>query len=98
MNAEIVHSYRKLYRQGLHAIQYSSPARHILRNRLRLAFRGGSPTDYNSRRAENTVLFLYNATKAKGLEHKIVKNLMHVWYWEGQHRALPREYVTLRFL
>ena len=63
-----------------------------------MAFREGSTKDYNAERAKNTVLFLSNAAKSRGLEHKIVKNLIHVWYWEGQHRALPKEYVTFGFI
>ena len=33
-------------------------------------------------RIENTIEFLNSAAQSRGLEHKIVKNLMHVWFVE----------------
>lgn len=77
---EIIYAYRHLLRQGLRAIQFSKPARFTLRDRIRLAFRKGSASDFDAKRIKNTLEFLQNATKENGLEHKIVKNLMFVWW------------------
>ncbi|KAG9194615.1 hypothetical protein G6011_04650 [Alternaria panax] len=76
----VIHAYRHLYRHSLRAIQFSKPARYTLRDRLRLAFRKGSATDYEPQRIQNTLEFLQYATKESGLEHKIVKNLLFVWW------------------
>jgi hypothetical protein len=81
---EIIHAYRHLYRQGLHAIQFSKPARFTLRDRIRLAFRRGVTADYDPQKIQNTLEFLKYATMENGLEHKIVKNLLHVWWDEGK--------------
>ena len=79
---EIVQSYRQLYRHGLQAVQYSSPARHTLKDRLRRAYRNGTAADFDAEKIENTIQFLSNAAKEKGMEHRIVKNLLHAWWWE----------------
>lgn len=76
----IVRAYRHLYRHGLRAVQFSKPARYTLRDRLRLAFRKGERDDFAPTRVENTIEFLKYATRENGLEHKIVKNLLHVWW------------------
>ncbi len=76
----IVHAYRHLYRHGLRAVQFSKPARYTLRDRLRSAFRKGSVADFEPERIRNTVEFLQYATRESGLEHKIVKNLLFVWW------------------
>ncbi|KAF1839481.1 DUF1763-domain-containing protein [Decorospora gaudefroyi] len=79
----ILHAYRHLYRHSLRAIQFSKPARYTLRDRLRLAFRRGSATDYEPHKIQNTLEFLHYATRESGLEHKIVKNLLFVWWVQG---------------
>lgn len=79
-NEAVVHAYRHLYRQSLRAIQFSKPARFTLRDRLRLAFRKGSLNDFEPQKIKSTLKFLEYATKENGLEHKIVKNLLHVWW------------------
>ncbi|RMZ72721.1 Complex 1 LYR [Pyrenophora seminiperda CCB06] len=83
----IVHAYRHLYRHSLRAIQFSKPARYTLRDHIRLAFRRGSATDYEPRKVQNTVEFLQYAAKENGLEHKIVKNLLFVWWVQKNGRA-----------
>lgn len=77
---EIVRAYRHLLRQSLHAIHFSKPARYTLRDRLRLAFRKGNATEFNPQKIDNTLEFLRYATVENGLEHKILKNLLFVWY------------------
>jgi hypothetical protein len=90
---EIVHAYRHLFRHGLRAIQFSKPARFILRDRIRLAFRRGAASDFDAQKIQNTLEFLQYATKENGLEHKIVKNLLFVWWGQkngGKSKANPR--------
>ena len=76
--ADIILAYRNLYRHGLHAVRYAKPARYAFRNILREAFGKSPASAFDAKRIGNTILFLQNAAKFKGMEHKIVKNLMHV--------------------
>jgi hypothetical protein len=92
-NEAIIHAYRHLYRHSLRAIQFSKPARYTLRDRLRLAFRKGSAADYDQQKIQTTIEFLQYATKENGLEHKIVKNLLFVWWIQsngGRAKHKPR--------
>ncbi|EUC50647.1 hypothetical protein COCMIDRAFT_81505 [Bipolaris oryzae ATCC 44560] len=81
---QVIHAYRHLYRHSLRAIQFSKPARYTLRDRLRLAFRRGSADDFAPQKVHNTLEFLQHATRENGLEHKIVKNLLFVWWLQSQ--------------
>ena len=94
---EVVRLYRRLYRQGLQAVQYSSPARHVLRKQLNLAFRNGKSTDVNAPEVSNTLRFLENATKEAGLEHRILKNLLHVCLWAPPNSRQKYGYVFWTF-
>lgn len=78
----VIHAYRHLYRQGLKALHYSVPARYILLRTLRSGFRLSSPNEFNQQKIANTERFLRKATDFAGLEHKILKNLMIIRYWE----------------
>ncbi|KAE8307107.1 DUF1763-domain-containing protein [Aspergillus transmontanensis] len=78
----VIQAYRHLYRQGLRVINYSTPSRHVLLRTLRSSFRSSSHHDFEPHRIANTLRFLQRATDAAGVEHKIVKNLMMVRYWE----------------
>ncbi|KAF2671855.1 DUF1763-domain-containing protein [Microthyrium microscopicum] len=80
----IVNSYRTLYRASLRAVQYSTPNRYLLRDRLRRAFRESPRADYEPDRIANTLSFLNAAASDTGLEHRVVKSLCHVWH--GEHR------------
>ena len=87
---EILRSYRHLYRHGMYAIQYASPAKYTLRILLENAYRTGSAADFDPLKISNTLIFLEGAAKEAGLEHKILKNLLHTWFWEvgdGKMRA-----------
>jgi hypothetical protein len=64
----------------LRAVQFSKPARYTLRDRLRLAFRRGSAAEFEPQKIKNTLEFLQYATRENGLEHRIIKNLMLVWW------------------
>ncbi|GKU15770.1 complex 1 protein [Fusarium langsethiae] len=74
---QISHAYRSLYRNLLRAVQYSSPARFVARDQLRRAFREPAAT-YDERGIKRTNWFLEAAAKEKGMEHRILKNLLRV--------------------
>ncbi|KAJ8118368.1 hypothetical protein OPT61_g640 [Boeremia exigua] len=76
----IIHAYRHVLRNSLRAIQFSKPARFTLRDRLRVAFRKGDVSDFDQQKITKTLEFLQYAAKQNGLEHKIVKNLLFVWW------------------
>ena len=79
---QVLLAYRHLYKHCLQAVQYSKPARYIIRDRLRRLFHSGQPKDLDQKRVDNTLEFLRGAARHKGLEHRIVKNLIHVWFHE----------------
>ena len=81
----ILHAYRQLYRSGLRAVQYSRPARYTLKSRIDHAFRNGTPADLDAQRIGNTISFLQSAAKEKGMEHKILKNLLFVRFWQDKN-------------
>lgn len=81
----IISAYRHLYRQGLKAVNYSTPARHVLVRILRSSFRSTPVSEFNPLKIANTLGFLRRASDIMGLEHKIVKNLVMVRYWEQPH-------------
>lgn len=78
-----IQAYRHLYRALLHAVQFSKPARYIVRDQIRNAFRNGQPQDLNQLRIARTLEFLAGAAREAGLEHKILKNLIHT-AWSKQ--------------
>lgn len=89
---EIIHAYRNLFKISLRAVQYSKPARFVVRDRMRNAFRlSGAEPDVEG--IDRTLRFLDGAGRSKGIEHKILKNLMHVW-WERQKLAQSLPCVT----
>lgn len=85
-------AYRQLYKAGLAAVQYSIPARHDLRDSMRRAFRESPSTQFSLTRIENTIDFFRRAAAVKGIEHKIVKNLCLIHYWQYYKR---RRYLDL---
>lgn len=74
---EIVHAYRHLYRGLLHAVQFSNMARDPVRTTLREAFRDRKGT-FDAQAVKRTLWFLDAAAKERGLEHKILKNLVRM--------------------
>lgn len=82
----VLHAYRALYRQSLRAVQYSNLPRRMIRDHLRTAFRTSTPESFEPERIARTLLFLKNATTVSGLEHKILKNMVHI-VW-GRRRLL----------
>ncbi|KAI7091251.1 hypothetical protein KC356_g815 [Hortaea werneckii] len=87
---EVVQVYRRLFTSALRAVQYSKPARYVCRDRIRDAFRNSPADSFDLNKVDRTLAFLNNAAKHKGLEHRIVKNLMFVW-WE-QAKLMRRPY------
>lgn len=90
---EIVRSYRNLYRHALRAVQYSSPARYTLKSHLRLAYRSNGAEAFCSLKIDNTLLFLKHAAEVRGLEHRLLKSLLHVWWWQSLSSKQRKVYV-----
>ena len=94
MNAEIRASYRRFYRIGMKAVQYSVPARYCMLTKINRIFR--TIKQLRDRTAEQAVQdktyqFLQVASESKGIEHKIVRNLCMVeWSRYEQSRSTPR--------
>lgn len=80
---EILRAYRHLYTWSLRAVQFSAPARYVLRDRLRHLFRINHRASFDQRRIDNTIEFLRGAAREKGLEHRLVKGLLQTWWNEG---------------
>ncbi|KAI1820940.1 hypothetical protein F4861DRAFT_520929 [Xylaria intraflava] len=72
---EVIHAYRHLYRGLLHAVQFSKPSRFIARDQLRRAFREKG-AKYDRRGILRTIRFLDAAARERGLEHRVLKNLL----------------------
>lgn len=83
---EIIHAYRNIYKHLLRAVQYSKPARFVAQDRVRAAFRSLPPEDFDPARIARTLQFLDGAATVRGLEHRILKSLMHVW-WEQKTKV-----------
>nr|CAD70504.1 conserved hypothetical protein [Neurospora crassa] len=82
-NQELVHAYRHLLRWSLRAVQFSKPARFVVRDTLRAAFRDKNGT-FEPSRVKSTLWFLESAATYVGVEHKIIKNLVHVRYIQNK--------------
>ncbi|KAI0541648.1 DUF1763-domain-containing protein [Xylaria digitata] len=80
---KVIHAYRHLYRGLLHAIQFSSPSRYTARNQLRRAFREKG-AEYDHRSIARTIRFLDAATRERGLEHRVLKNLLMIAWHRDQ--------------
>jgi len=87
---DVARAYRHLYQHGLRAVRYSGPARYILRDRLRTAFRKGRLPDFDPFRVQNTIQFLHGAARESSLEHKVLRSLLHTWYWEAFELNSPK--------
>ena len=91
---EILHAYRRLYRTALQAVHHATPAKYTIRDSMRRAFRFESPEAFESTRIENTQNFLQRAKMDTGMEHRILKNLLHVKYFQHYARRDLRLLVT----
>ncbi|EEU45896.1 uncharacterized protein NECHADRAFT_102535 [Fusarium vanettenii 77-13-4] len=82
----ITNAYRRLYRCLLQAVQYTIPARFVVRDQLRAAFRDPNMR-YDENAIKRTVWFLEAAAREKGMEHKILKNLVKVQLGRAYHSS-----------
>lgn len=48
------------------------------------------PSSFNQEKIDRTVEFLGFAAKEAGLEHRIVRNLLHTAYWEKKKHIYER--------
>ncbi|KAI0518238.1 DUF1763-domain-containing protein [Xylaria bambusicola] len=103
-DAKVIHAYRHIYRGLLRAVQFSKPSRYTARNQLRRAFREKG-AQYDARGIARTIRFLDAATRERGLEHKVLKNLLMIaWYrydrsdWKlalSEHEAKEKRQVPM---
>ena len=78
----IIHAYRHMYKGLLQAVQHDKLARRVVRTQVRQAFRDEKGT-LDQEAFKRTIWFLDAAAKERGLEHKILKNLVKM----HRHRA-----------
>ncbi|EMR09131.1 hypothetical protein PNEG_02474 [Pneumocystis murina B123] len=74
-SAQVRRLYRQFLRIGCQAVCNSIPAKYIIRDKIRAAFRILPPP---TEKIVNTLQFLIRASKRKGLEHAILKNLCYL--------------------
>lgn len=98
-NTEILHAYRHLLRHGLRAVQFSVPARFVIQSQLRKAFRPkeGETKTFDPEAVRRTIWFLKAATAERGLEHKIVKNLVRIAWIRGDTRGTSWRQTYVKF-
>lgn len=84
---EILYAYRHLLRATLQVVNYSKPSRFAVRDIINQAFREQPPSAFSPFRVKNTLAFLERAKQHNGYEHKIIKNLTHVRYWQKMSRV-----------
>ncbi|KAF2083464.1 DUF1763-domain-containing protein [Saccharata proteae CBS 121410] len=87
---DILRAYRHIFTHSLRAVQYSTPSRYTVRDRLRHVFRTNSPEAFDQAKIDNTIEFLKGATREKGIEHKVVKTLVDIWWDEPTFRRKPQ--------
>ncbi len=94
----VIHAYRHLYRNALRATHRSSPAKHVIRETIRTAFRVEPAFTFSLQRVKNTEDFLKRAENDTGMEHRILKNLLHVRYWQHHAKRDNKLYVVIKTL
>lgn len=87
----VINAYRHLYKRGLQAVRHATPARHVLRNILRSSFRSESRTEFDPAKIARTLEFLDRAAESNSYEHKILRNLLHVRYYEQPLARVERD-------
>lgn len=90
----LLHAYRHLLRAALRAVQFSKPARYVVRDQIREGFEPprtttATPAAYDAERVRRTVWFLKAAAHEAGLESRILKSLVRV-AWERKEGRGPR--------
>ncbi|EPQ61475.1 BgtA-20996 [Blumeria graminis f. sp. tritici] len=92
-NLVLTHAYRHLYRAVLRAVKYSKPARYLARDELRNAFRYEKSSNFDALKIERTIKFLDLAASYRGIEHFLVKNVLHTKFWakkNAQHKPISK--------
>ncbi|KAK8191722.1 hypothetical protein HDK77DRAFT_68068 [Phyllosticta capitalensis] len=84
---QVLREYRRVYTWALRAVQYSKPARWVVRDTVRHFFRKNAAASFDQDKIDNTVEFLRGAAEERGLEHQIVKNLVRMWKAEGRYKT-----------
>jgi hypothetical protein len=96
----IPHAYHALLKQALLAVKFSTPARHTILSTLRRSFRSPplhdstSTVNYDPTRINNTIHFLSVAALPRTLEGRVLKTLLHTWWWQDVDRGrgkLPQQ-------
>lgn len=94
----LLHAYRHLLRAALRAVQFSKPARYVVRDQIREGFEQPPRTtttakipsaSYDAERVRRTVWFLKAAAQEAGLESRILKSLVRV-AWERKEGRGPK--------
>lgn len=90
----LLHAYRHLLRAALRAVQFSKPARYVVRDQIREGFEQPPRTTtttatYDPERVRRTVWFLKAAAQEAGLESRILKSLVRV-AWERKEGGGPK--------
>ena len=78
----VIQAYRHLYRTALLATHRAIPAKYTIRTILRNSFRADTASLFDPGKIANTIAFLQRAKQDTGMEHRILKNLLHVRYWQ----------------
>ncbi|KAH7320127.1 hypothetical protein B0I35DRAFT_408841 [Stachybotrys elegans] len=84
---DIVHAYRHLYRGLLRAVIYAKPERFIVRDILRSSFRDEKAV-FQPETVKRTTWFIQTAGRTRGLEHRIIKNLLRMHM--AKHKELKK--------
>ncbi|GAM82083.1 hypothetical protein ANO11243_000620 [Dothideomycetidae sp. 11243] len=83
-------AYRHLLTASYRAVKYSKPARYVLLERLRTSFRSQPVSSYDSAKLDRTLEFLRGAAAVNGVEHRLLRNLVHYWWQDMPDRKKPR--------
>lgn len=103
MNPSMAGNFRRLHRAALKAVRYSHPAKYQIRDAMRSAFRSEPAHPVDQQSITNTLEFLQRAESHAGIEHKILRNLLHVRYWQNHAKkdnklSVNNKLISIRIL
>ena len=75
---DVIHAYRHILRCSFSAVHRSPRAVVTVRRQVRAAFRDTPAEEFDAEVVKRTGWFLKAAAKTKGVEHRVVKNLVRV--------------------
>ncbi|KAI8136686.1 hypothetical protein BJV82DRAFT_675801 [Fennellomyces sp. T-0311] len=90
VSRRIKHDYRALLKAGYAAVQHERHAKTQIRQRIRDRFESTSLA--NETKVQNTIQFLITASKRRGLEHDIVRNICQLDRYRAQYDIRPPLY------